>query len=253
MTTTRANVALWPAWTRLDAFGVRFVDGEDGGASQGDQGEQAPPNPPAPPVQQQDGQQQDDPQGGGGRTAGEHGYPENTPLTEMTVEQREAYWKHKARQHEDAWKSVRERRLTPEQVIEMQNRLNEIDREQMTEHQREVDDARRAGGEEAAARLAPLLVRASIETALVRKAPTLSDDEIRGKVEYLDLQRFLTDSGEVDTDKVSEWATANTSPANGGSGGGQGRFPDMGGGKRGPRTETAQARADAIAKRRGYR
>src|SRR5690349_19240148 len=28
------------------------------------------------------------------------GFPADTPLTEMTVEQREAYWKHQARKHE---------------------------------------------------------------------------------------------------------------------------------------------------------
>lgn len=235
---------------RFAAMGVRFADGGDGqegstGETQGGAAapQQDPPQPqPDPPH----------PQPGSKRQPNEHGYPDDTPLSEMSVEEREAYWKHRARSHEDTWKKVRERNLTPDQVLEMQQRLDEADREKMTEHQRQVDDAKKTAASEAAANLTPQLVLAKLETAVARRDPSLDVDAVAAKVEYLDLTRFLNDNGAVDTDKVTAWAVNNIAePASRDSVNGR-KFPDMGGGKRGPARETAHARADALARQRGY-
>lgn len=56
-------------------------------------------------------------QGAGGTGAGgggdmPHGYPLNTPIAEMTVDQQAAYWKHHSRKHEDTVKGLG---LTPGQ------------------------------------------------------------------------------------------------------------------------------------------
>lgn len=46
--------------------------------------------------------------GGGGKTVvvNEHGYPDATPVADMTAEHQVAYWKHHARKHEAASKSA---------------------------------------------------------------------------------------------------------------------------------------------------
>lgn len=44
--------------------------------------------------------------GGGGTTVNEHGYPDATPVADMTPEHQAAYWKHHARKHEAAAKSA---------------------------------------------------------------------------------------------------------------------------------------------------
>lgn len=44
--------------------------------------------------------------GGGGTTVNEHGYPDATPVADMTSEHQVAYWKHHARKHEAAAKSA---------------------------------------------------------------------------------------------------------------------------------------------------
>ncbi|MDX2793993.1 hypothetical protein [Streptomyces scabiei] len=38
--------------------------------------------------------------GGGGTTVNEHGFPDNTPVADMSSEHQAAYWKHHARKHE---------------------------------------------------------------------------------------------------------------------------------------------------------
>ncbi|MEW1551356.1 hypothetical protein [Streptomyces tsukubensis] len=49
---------------------------------------------------------EDDPEGGGGGGGtgvpqlNEHGYPDSTPVADMSAEQQAAYWKHHARKHE---------------------------------------------------------------------------------------------------------------------------------------------------------
>lgn len=231
-------------FTRWDAMGVRFADGDPAGqeGAAGETAQQEPPTP-APQTPPAAGREQ--------LPNGEHGYPPDTPTAEMTTEQELAYWKHRSRGHEDKWKQVVNRNLTPDQVIEMQQQLDEANRARMTDHQREVADARSAGEEEARKALMPQVVRQSIAAALARTAPVITDAEIQARTEFLDLTKFLTNKGEVDTDKVTNYA-ATLAPTAGGADSGSKKFPDMGGGKRGPVTETAKARADKVARERGW-
>ena len=138
---------------------------------------------PTTPTQQQPPQQQEAPSGpkGGARENGEHGYPTSTPLTEMTVEQREAYWRHQSKKHEQTWKSVIDRNLTPEQVLEMQQRLDEVNRERMSDHEKQVADARREAAVIRAAGVAPTAGSAhgrASETLPRRSAGSIPDAAI---------------------------------------------------------------------------
>ena len=230
---------------RLAAMGVRFVEGEDGQAGNGPASENSGQQPP---------QQQEAPSGpkGGARENGEHGYPTSTPLTEMTVEQREAYWRHQSKKHEQTWKSVIDRNLTPEQVLEMQQRLDEVNRERMSDHEKQVADARREAAAEATAQFAPRLARAAVEAALARAG--VPEDRIDNEIEWTDLSKFLTPKGDVDTGMVSQFAESRRAPkaAADDDGGSKKKFPDMGGGKRGPLHESAKARAEKVARERGW-
>ena len=234
---------------RLAAMGVRFVEGEDGqadGAAGGESSGQQTP-------QQQQSQM---PVGAAPKNAardnGEHGYPTSTPLTEMTVEQREAYWRHQSKKHEQTWKSVIDRNLTPEQVLEMQQRLDEVNRERMSDHEKQVADARREAAAEATAQFAPRLARAAVEAALARAG--VPEDRIDNEIEWTDLSKFLTPKGDVDTGMVSQFAESRRAPkaAADDDGGSKKKFPDMGGGKRGPLHESAKARAEKVARERGW-
>lgn len=229
-------------------MGVRFVEGEDGQAGSGTPRENSVQNPPH--------QQEETPAGaylkGDARENGEHGYPTSTPLTEMTVEQREAYWRHQSKKHEQTWKSVIDRNLTPEQVLEMQQRLDEVNRERMSDHEKQVADARREATAEATAQFAPRLARAAVEAALARAG--VPEDRIDNEIEWTDLSKFLTPKGDVDTGMVSQFAESRRAPkaAADDDGSSKKKFPDMGGGKRGPLHESAKARAEKVARERGW-
>lgn len=235
------------------AMGVRFADGDtehQQGAAPNEP--QQPPQQPklAPPAEPPSGQATQ----AAARANSEHGYPPDTPLAEMTPEQELAYWKRRSRGHEEKWKQVVNRNLTPDQVLEMQQQLDEANRARMSDHERAVADARKAGEEATKAALMPQIVRTAIAAELARKAPQITDEDIQARTEYLDLSKFLTSKGEVDADRVSNYATtlAPAAPADGGDEGGKKKFPDMGGGKRGPFNESAKARADRVARERGW-
>ena len=230
-------------------MGVRLIEGEaQQGSAAGDASE------PQQADQQEQRQPERQPQQREPAANGEHGYPPNTPTSQMTAEQETAYWKHKARTHEDKWKQVINRNLTPEQVLEMQQQLDDVNRERMSDHERAVADARKEAASQERAALMPQIVRASIAAELARKAPHITDEDLQARTEFLDLTKFLTSKGEVDADKVSSYATT-LAPATSGAGGDEGgkkKFPDMGGGKRGPVNESAKARADRVARERGW-
>ena len=85
-----------------------------------------------------DGQQAADEQQGSGDgeqqvPPADKGFPADTPLSEMTAEQQTAYWRDKAQKHEKTWKSVIDKNLTPDQVLAMQSRLAEAEREALSD------------------------------------------------------------------------------------------------------------------------
>lgn len=226
-------------------------DVEGGGAGQVDRQQNTLPSGQQPDANQHQSTQQND-SGQHVRESGEHGYPLNTPLTEMTVEQREAYWKHRSRKHEDAWKSVSERNLTPEQILENQKELDTLRQAQMDDHEKAIAAAKKEAAADAAREYAPRLARAAVESALARAG--VPAEQIDGEVRWADLSKFLTQKGEVDADKVTEFASARAERfiSENAADEQKQRFPDMGAGKRGTTQVSAKARADQIARARGY-
>ena len=232
--------------SRLAAMGVRFVEGDgDDHADQAGQGStpHAGPETATAPGQPGDGTPQR-------RENGEHGFPVNTPVAEMTVEQREAYWRQQAKKHEAAWKSVRDRNLTPEQILDMEQRLADMERERMSDQEKAVEDAKKKAAQDAAAMFAPRLAKAVVEAALAKVG--LGEDRIDSEIEWADLTKFLTPKGDVDADKVTAFAESRRASTREADEAGKKKFPDMGGGKRGPVTLSAKARAEQVARERGW-
>lgn len=243
-------------YDRASVMGFRFVDGGEGqqGAAPAPVSPQQPPTPQQP-VQYQAPQAQVPAQAPDGSQAalpnGEHGYPENTATDRMTAEQQAAYWKHRSRKHENTWKGVIDKNLTPEQVLEMQQQLDEANVRLMSDQDKAIAEAKKAAAGEVRTSLMPHLVQAKIEAAVARQNPSMTDEAIQSHLEFLDLTKFLTPKGEVDTDKVTNYASQfQAAPADTGAAGK--KFPDMGGGKRGPMAESAKARAKQVARERGY-
>jgi hypothetical protein len=146
----------------------------------------------------------------------------------MTVEQQAAYWRTQARKHEDRVKAVG---LTPEQVKELRDKATKhdaLERELMSDKDKAVAEARESARREARAEVLPALVAAEFRAAAGNR---IESARLATILEPLDLSKFLTDNGEVDTDKVTAYVngvapgtgTGLQQPPRGPSASGQGR------------------------------
>ena len=100
-----------------------------------------PTPPPAPPVP---------PQGtpATGPQDGPNGFPEGTALSEMTPTQRESYWRHHARRHEDADDEEREADVADDRERTGDRRTEDEAGEDERDHDRDADGGTRERREE---------------------------------------------------------------------------------------------------------
>jgi hypothetical protein len=146
-------------------------------------------------------------------TPGPNGFPESTPLAEMTTEQREAYWKHQARKHENAYKSLGIKDPAElERLRQADQELAQIREAQQTDTEKAVAEAEKRGRSEAAKQYGEELVKAKFEAAAAGRVPNIAE-----LVEDLNLSKFLGADGKPDaeaiTAAVSRFApTAPTTP-----------------------------------------
>jgi hypothetical protein len=176
---------------------------------------------------------------GSRREDGGPGTDADKPLSEMTTEERAAYFEKKANRLQG---KLREQRDYADVVAE-RDRLKaatQTDAEKAIEQAR--NEARDAAMATARAQFSSQLVAARLEAALAGKMPA---EKIASQVEFLDHAKFLTESGEVDTEKVKQYA-AGLAPAGN-------TWPDLGNGNRGRQTQTkgVAAGADLFAASRG--
>lgn len=168
------------------------------------------------------------------------GYPANTPIKDMTVEQQASYWKSMARKHEDSAKA----RADYEQI---KSERDQLKASTMSADEKALETAKNEafenGKKAGAAEFAPRIVKAELGGAL--RARGLDNDRVQALIGPLDHSYFLTDSGEVDAVKVSEYAN--------GFGQGGNQWPDMGQGKRGDNAPAKGVGAgrDLFAERHG--
>lgn len=131
------------------------------------------------------------------------GFPANTPLEQMTPEQRESYWKDKARKHEDRNKAFG--KLTPEELADLRAKAEKHDALELelgTEADKKAAEARKTAAAEADARYQPLLVQAKFEALA---AGRIEPDKLATILEPLDMSKFLASDGTPDADKVKAY------------------------------------------------
>lgn len=181
---------------------------------------------------------------GSGADDGDKGFPANTPVKDMTDAQQAAYWKDKSRKHEGRVNAMSD-------YDEMKQKAAELDQLKDAEKsadQKAVDDAVKqalaAKETEWAQKLAATKVAAELRALLHMKTP----EDMAAIIEPLNLSNFLTSDGEVDTDKVTQYASKFTTGDEKG-----GRWPGIGQGNRGS-TKTPKgvsAGRDMYAERHG--
>lgn len=201
---TRILVAGRPMWRFADGTLLPVVSGGDGATDPPPPPPSDPPPPPPPPP-------------------ADKGYPDHTPLEQMTVEQQAAYWKHQARKHEDRVKE----RSDYDDLKRKAGELDQLKASQMNEQEKAVEAAKQEARTEAFKEAGAAMVDAHIAAAVT--GGRLTQEQADVLLEGLDRSKYLTSEHKVDTDKVKALLDKIATPA---PGTGKGNFPDLGQGRR---------------------
>lgn len=131
------------------------------------------------------------------------GFPAETPVKDMTVDQQAAYWKHQSRKHEERSKAFGD--LTPETLQALREKADQhdaLERELMSDKDKAIATARDEAAAETTAKFAEKLVKAEFKSA---SAGRLDADRLNNILAPLDLTRFLDKNGDVDETKVAAY------------------------------------------------
>jgi hypothetical protein len=172
---------------RTNAFGqritctprIRFVDPPEGGSGGGGS----------------------ENQGGGDGGGADKGFPDGTPLEQMTEAQQIAYWKHQSRKHEQTAKS----RADYDDLKSKADELAQLKAANQTEQEKALnearDEARRQGENIGAERYLKDAVMGRFQ-ALTGK----SDEDVAKAFAHVDAHSFVNDKGDLDVDALKEFA-----------------------------------------------
>jgi phosphoglycolate phosphatase-like HAD superfamily hydrolase len=167
---------------------------------------------------------------------GEKGFPDNTPVAEMTDKQAAAYWKFQSRKHE---KTAKDRG----DYDDLKKRAAEADKlrkERETENEKALREAREAASAEGA----ELAAGQRLVGLLVARGKT--EDEADEILEDLNLARYVKD-GRPDRDAIAKAVERLAPPAKEGD---KRKFPDLGQGRRDSATGGKGSAGAAEADRR---
>lgn len=164
------------------------------------------------------------------------GFPADTPVAEMSVEQQAAYWKHQARKHQQRAES----RSDYDDLKAKAAEADRIRQERETEHEKAVREAAEKASAEARSAMAPSLVAAEFRAAL---AGRLTPEQRDALIEDINPSRYLKGDGTVDLDKVRKRADVLAPPS-------RGPKPDRSQGGAGTGTTSARDAGRAEAARR---
>jgi hypothetical protein len=171
---------------------------------------------------------------------GDPGFPADTPVADMTDKQQAAYWKHQSRKHENTVKT----RADYDAVKAKAAQFDQLEAASRTEQERAIEAAKAEARQEALREAAPRMVSAEFRAAA---KGVLTAEQVTTLLEDLDLNKYLTDKGEVDVVKVEKKVTA-FAPTGGGAGSGR---TDMGQGRR-PNGTVSKASAGVEEARRRF-
>lgn len=137
----------------------------------------------------------------GGST--DKGFPPETPVSEMTDAQQAAYWKFHSRKHETQAKSREdydELKALADKWREHEKASKPADQVKAEE---DAEEIRKAAEKAVAAKYATKLVTAEFKAAV---AGRMKPEDLTEILDDMDLTKYLTDDGDVDTDRVTKKA-----------------------------------------------
>ena len=177
------------------------------------------------------------------------GFPPNTPVVDMTLEQQVAYHKHQSRKHETRsreWQQLTGGK-TPEQIKADLAAAEKIRQDSLTDQQRQVEEAKNSTRAETVKAVGASAARTVLEISLGHDAEKNDQSAL---LDTLDMSKLVNEDGTVNTAKVTA-LIQQISPSDKDKG--TTRNFDFGGGNRntqsGPKSvaQVMQERADARA------
>lgn len=153
------------------------------------------PSPPAPPAAP------------AGPPDSDKGFPEGTPLAEMTDTQKAAYWQHYARKHEDTVKAFNG--LTPQQVKDALAENDALKTEKLSADDKALksarDEAAKAARDAAQAEYLPQIQKLQVQGIA---ASVIQGDKLNAFMALVNPAALVDDKGAVDETKVMGYLTA---------------------------------------------
>jgi hypothetical protein len=129
----------------------------------------------------------------------DRGFPEGTPLEQMNAEQREAYWKHYARQ----WEARAKEKGDYDALKTKATQYDQLVASQATDQEKAITAARAEGERLATARAAVVLVDAHVRAGLNQRLPPHQGEALASNLNH---QHFLGADGlTVDAAKVLQF------------------------------------------------
>jgi hypothetical protein len=179
--------------------------------------------------------------GGGGPAVNEHGFPDNTPIAEMTAEHQAAYWKHQSRKHEQRATSAPDA-AELQRLKDRDAALKKLEDDNLTETQRLQAERDAAAAEAATAK--------AERDAATRKALLLEIASDKGltPAQASRLQGSTKEELEADADALKALFNAGSGQG-GNSGGGAQRSGGNRGGDVGNGAKTVASGADLYKQR----
>ncbi|GIT80188.1 hypothetical protein LLS1_18570 [Leifsonia sp. LS1] len=147
----------------------------------------------------------------GNKGGGDLGFPADTPLTEMTVEQREAYWKQQARKHESTAKS----RQDYDQLKADSEELAKLKKDGQTDQEKALEEAREEARREGENLGAERYLKDAV-TARFGALTGKSQEDVDKAFAHIDVHSFVGQDGAIDNDALTEFASTFGTNDNGG-------------------------------------
>lgn len=137
------------------------------------------------------------------------GFPENTPVAEMSADEKAAYWREQSKKQERIARDVQSELKSVKDALEAQRQA------QLSEDERKIEDAKNAaraeGESEATARFLSQIVTHEL------RHRGLSAETATATVEVLDLSKLTNEDGSLNTDRLDALAATSGSRGGGGS------------------------------------
>lgn len=168
----------------------------------------------------------DDAPAGGGENKDERGYPADTPVKDMTPDQKAAYHEYHARKHENRVKAYGD--WTPDKIRALEQERDALKNGSQSDADKAIEAAREEGRNELRSVLNKERATVALEKALQGRVPAPA--ALLG----LDVNKFIV-NGNLDTDAVKAWVEDNSDEAPTAAK----KAPDLGQGRRGT-TATGQ-------------